>query len=164
MWGQHYEPVLAYAMRRTGPEEAREVAAEAFLVAWRRLHHVPADELPWLLGVARKVLANRRRGADRADALAMRIAAQASTAAADPADRYDGAPLIAALNALREADREALLLVSWEGLTPAEAAVAAGCTAATFRVRLHRARRRLAQALADGGAEGPRATPAGDEA
>ncbi|HEX6027306.1 MAG TPA: sigma factor-like helix-turn-helix DNA-binding protein, partial [Solirubrobacter sp.] len=52
-----------------------------------------------------------------------------------------------ALAMLKPIDREALLLTAWEGLTPERAAVAAGCSRATFDVRLHRARRRLADAL-----------------
>lgn len=44
-------------------------------------------------------------------------------------------------------DREALALVAWDGLTPAKAARSLGCSPVAFRVRLHRARRRLARAL-----------------
>ena len=49
--------------------------------------------------------------------------------------------------ALRARDREALRLVAWEGLSIADAARAAGVPRATFAMRLHRARRRLAQQL-----------------
>lgn len=51
----HYDAVLRYALRRTDPEAARDVAAETFLVAWRRLDVVPPDDGqvgPWLYGVA----------------------------------------------------------------------------------------------------------------
>ncbi|MEI5101965.1 sigma factor-like helix-turn-helix DNA-binding protein [Streptomyces sp. PmtG] len=44
-------------------------------------------------------------------------------------------------------DQETLLLVGWDGLDVAAAAVVVGCTRRTFAVRLHRARRRLRQAL-----------------
>jgi len=47
----HYEAVSRYALRRTDPETARDVVAETFFVAWRRLNSVPADDAqakPWL--------------------------------------------------------------------------------------------------------------------
>jgi DNA-directed RNA polymerase specialized sigma24 family protein len=53
---QHYAHVLAYALRRLPDRSAAEdVAAETFLVAWRRLDDIPGDPLPWLLGIARHV-------------------------------------------------------------------------------------------------------------
>jgi RNA polymerase sigma-70 factor (ECF subfamily) len=57
--------------------------------------------------------------------------------------------LAAALRALSESDREALLLIAWEDLTPSQAAASLGITAAAFRVRLHRARRRLSDRLTE---------------
>jgi RNA polymerase sigma-70 factor (ECF subfamily) len=51
------------------------------------------------------------------------------------------------LAALSEPDREALILVAWDGLDNHEAATVAGCSAATFAVRVHRARRRLQRKL-----------------
>ena len=63
LWDELFPRVLGYALRRTDQEEARDVGAETFTVAWRRLEDVPAgdDALPWLLATARKQLANRRR-------------------------------------------------------------------------------------------------------
>jgi RNA polymerase sigma-70 factor (ECF subfamily) len=57
--------LLAYALRRVDrPEDAADVVAETFLVAWRRLDDVPpgAQARLWLYGVARRQLANQRRG------------------------------------------------------------------------------------------------------
>jgi len=54
-----------------------------------------------------------------------------------------------ALAALTEAEREVLLLVAWEGLTPTEAAEALGLTPVAARSRLHRARTRAQAALAE---------------
>ena len=61
LYRANYDRVLAYGLRRTDPERARDATAETFVVAWRRLADVPPDPLPWLLGVARRVLANERR-------------------------------------------------------------------------------------------------------
>ena len=48
---------------------------------------------------------------------------------------------------LSEVDREVVLLVAWEGLTPVQAATVLGLTSNAFSVRLHRARRRLDELL-----------------
>lgn len=73
LYDAHYAPVLAYALRRSGRTVAHDVAAETFLVAWRRLDDVPVDAAPWLYGVARRVLANERRAEKRRAALAERM-------------------------------------------------------------------------------------------
>jgi RNA polymerase sigma-70 factor (ECF subfamily) len=129
------------------------VAAETFLIAWRRLDDVPPHEaaLPWLLVTARRVLANRRRATDRATTMAPLLEADVNGAGGlDPADAVaERAALAAAFRRLDETDRETLALVAWDGLAPREAAVVAGCSAATFAVRAHRAKRRLASLLAE---------------
>jgi RNA polymerase sigma-70 factor (ECF subfamily) len=146
----HYGAVRGYALRRADPDTAQEVVAETFVVAWRRLDDVPDEALPWLFGVARRVLANQRRGAARRDALATRMAERScEPAVGDPLDAVaaDSGRVRRALDTLGERDREALMLVAWEGLPADVAARAFGCSRATFAVRLHRARRRLADAL-----------------
>ena len=131
-----------YALRRTDRETAQDVVAETFAIAWRRLAEVPADALPWLYGVARRVLANQRRSTTRLVALRRKL----ETARPELPELSDGS-VAAALAALRPEDREVLLLVAWEGLSAVEAAAVVGCTPDAFRVRLHRARRKLAAAL-----------------
>ena len=148
---EHYAAVRSYALRRAPPDMAPDVVAETFLVAWRRLDDVPEDPLPWLYGVARRVLANARRSADRSLALERRLATAAAVPAGpgDPGESVGEAEIArAALAGLSERDRETLMLVAWEGLSSARAASAAGCTRAAFAVRLHRARARLAAQLA----------------
>ncbi len=166
IYREHYEAVLRYALRRTDPETARDVAAETFLVAWRRLEAVPADSGmagPWLYGVARRVLANITRSRLRAERLTTRLGQ-------DRRDAYTGdaagaiaenAGLRSALASLSELDQESLRLVGWEELDLAAAALAMGCSRATMAVRLHRARRRLEQALGttDWGPVSGRTTP-----
>jgi RNA polymerase sigma-70 factor (ECF subfamily) len=147
-----YPRVLGYAIRRTDDRDAAEEAvSETFLIAWRRLDAVPADALPWLLGVARKVLANQRRAAGRRTPDGPLIPLEA-VADLDPraavADLVaDRQAFAAAFGALGAADREVLALVSWDGLSPREAAAVLDCKPATFYLRLHRARRRLLKEL-----------------
>ena len=148
LYDSHAGAVLAYALRRTAAANADDVVGEVFLVAWRRLADVPADERIWLLGVARRVLANQRRGQTRQRALRERLVPELPASSPpldqDPHDER----VLRALGDLREDDREALLLLGWEELSHAEAARVLGIRARTFSVRLHRARRRFALALA----------------
>lgn len=156
----HSGAVLRYASRRTDPNSARDVVAETFLIAWRKLDDVPASAgqaEPWLYAVARRVLANAERSNRRAQRVAARLwqegqegqLGQVSDPAVVIAERHR---VIQALNKLSEPDQEALRLVGWEGLDVAGAALAMGCSRSAMAVRLHRARRRLDQALrlADG--------------
>jgi RNA polymerase sigma-70 factor, ECF subfamily len=149
LFREHYATVRGYALRRAPGDVAQEVVAETFLVAWRRLDDVPDDALPWLYGVARRVLANQRRSAKRHVALERRLAEGLPAAgSADPGEGVGDAEFVrAALARLSERDREALMLVAWHGLTGARAARAAGCSRSAFAVRLHRARARLAAEL-----------------
>jgi RNA polymerase sigma factor (sigma-70 family) len=145
LWARHHRRVLAYALRRTDRASAQDVVSETFLAAWRRRVELPAEELPWLLGVARHVLANHARSQRRRDALAQVAIAVAREVHTDAVDLDHD--LLHAIAALGPDDREALLLIGWDGLRPAEAARVVGCSATAFRVRLLRARRRLATEL-----------------
>jgi RNA polymerase sigma-70 factor (ECF subfamily) len=145
----HLGAVTAYARRR-GAVDPEEIAAETMAIAWRKLSEVPVDDpRPWLFATARNTLfADRRRRARQAPSSVAEQALAVLTA-----DSCDGQPmvdpeLVAALRTLREADREALLLIAWEDLTPALAAASLGISQAAFRVRLYRARRRCYRALA----------------
>lgn len=143
----HYGAVLAYARRRAGASGAQDAVAETFLVAWRRWDESPKVVLPWLYGIAWGVLANQRRGDERQRALTQRLARE--PAVADPLPAFLDARLDDAVRGLPDRERELLLLVAWEGLTPGQAGVAVGCGPAAARARLHRARRRLRRELAD---------------
>lgn len=81
--------VLGYTLRRADPEEARDVLAETFTVAWTKLDRVPPGQeaLPWLLAVARKVMANRRRAADRRSRTTVRIMAARTADGTDQVQR-----------------------------------------------------------------------------
>lgn len=145
LWGAHYAVVHAHAARRVGPR-ADEVAAEVFLVAWRRLDDLPPDELPWLLAASRNVIGTLWRTDDRRSRLQDRLEQQPPLV--DPGPAVDLDPgLASALGQLDEIDRELLLLVYWEGLSPGRAAKALALSPAGARTRLWRARRKLRNAL-----------------
>jgi RNA polymerase sigma-70 factor (ECF subfamily) len=143
-----YARLLSYARGMADGHDADDAVAETYAIAWRRLESVPPGaELGWLIGVTRRVLANARRGRRRAGALREALGLQRALDAPDPADVVADDTLREALLALRRVDREALVLVAWFDLAPAEAAVALGIGAAAFRMRLARARRRLRAVL-----------------
>ena len=145
MYRRHEQRLLGYALRRAPVEVAKDAVADTFLVAWRRLDELPADPLPWLIGTTRKTLANQRRSLARQERVTERLAREPGT---DGSDEEAGF-VRAALERLTPGERETLTLVAWDGLTPAQAARSLGCSPVAFRVRLHRARRRLASALRD---------------
>jgi RNA polymerase sigma-70 factor, ECF subfamily len=142
-------PALGRYARHRGLSavDADDLVAGTYEVAWRRLDAVPPGEgtLPWLLAVERNLLRNhwRKRRRERA----------AMEHLGPPQDHGSEIPMVSwqdirrALDCLSEEDRELVLLVAWDGLAPAQAAVALGLTPGAARTRLHRARGRLAQLL-----------------
>ena len=159
LFREHEPMVVAYVRRRVPADAVDDIVAETFLIAWRRLDHIPDPALPWLLGVARRVLATQRRGDRRRRSLDARLAAMQSRALPPGRDEADDSA-IAVLASLPEKDREALMLTAWEGLSPSEAAIVLGEPAGRFRVRLHRAKRRIKALLAQPASVGPRPTTA----
>jgi RNA polymerase sigma factor (sigma-70 family) len=143
LYREHAPRVIAYAARRLPRDVVADVVAETFSVAWRRLDLVPVEPGPWLLAVARRVSANQRRSLRRRAALAERAAAHALVFF----EVEDPPAVLEALATLSERDREALLLAAWDGLSAAEAAAVLGCSATAYRLRLYRARRKLAARL-----------------
>ena len=150
LYSANFESLLAYALRRVDqPDDAADVVAETFLVAWRRSRELPPDGEArlWLYGVARRVLANHHRGGARRERLGERLRLRLkATVAVDPGSEVpDRLTIQAALAQLGELDREVLTLTVWEGLEPRDAAAVLGLNAATVRRRLSRARLRLRQ-------------------
>ena len=147
--------IYAYARRHADADTAQDVVSDVFLVAWRRRTDLPDDPLPWLLVTARNVLASYWRSRSRQARLAAGLAGVRHLAELSDADPHDRLALASAFGRLSPADRETLLLVGWDGLTPAQAALVVGCSPNTFAARLSRARRRL-DALASGEVARPR--------
>jgi RNA polymerase sigma factor (sigma-70 family) len=145
--------LLAYLVRRSqSAEDAADVLAETYLIAWQKLDAIPTGERArlWLFGVARNLLmkgATRRRSRH---ALVERLAGELRSAH-PPQDRVEDERSIAlrvALAALPQREREIVLLTAWEGLTPKQIAAVTGTPVNVVRVRLHRARARLKRELA----------------
>ena len=161
MFATHHDAVRRYVVRRQSAGLIDDAIAETFLVAWRRLDEIPDRTLPWLLGVARRVLADQRRAVDRRRSLSERLHVDALSGrgARDWEPPAGLTPeLASALAVLTEHEREALLLVAWDRLSAIDAARVAGCSPAAFRVRLHRARQRVARRLGEGETDSVNAT------
>lgn len=140
----HFGVVMAYARRR-GSTDPEGLAADVMAIAWRRLASIPLDDSrPWLFATARNLLLAEWRGR-RAHAGGPVDERVAAFDVREPA--VLDSSIAAALRSLSPIDREALLLIAWEDLTPKMAARALGVREAAFRVRLHRARRRFKTAL-----------------
>jgi RNA polymerase sigma factor (sigma-70 family) len=156
--------ILGYLMRRSSdPSDAADLLGEVYLTAWRRLDDVPRGDEGrlWLFGVARRMLANHRRHLavqrNLAETLRGALRTVATNAATvDPAVSDGPDPVVVAcVGSLRPADREVIELSAWENLTPAEIAQVLGVKDGTVRVRLHRARAALREALLSAGYGGP---------
>ncbi|SCF17037.1 RNA polymerase sigma factor [Micromonospora chokoriensis] len=152
-YAEDFESLLAYALRRVAyPEDAADVVAETFLVAWRRREDLPVagEARLWLYGVARRVLANHHRGGVRRQRLGERLRQQIVASVADPGSAVpERLAVRAALAGLPEVDREVLMLTVWEGLPPHEVAAVLGVSPAAVRTRLSRARARLRGLVGD---------------
>jgi len=150
VFATHRDAVLGYLRRRTDSgHDAADLLADTFLVAWRRLDDVPLapQTRPWLYGVARRLLANHRRGEGRRHALATKLRNELSETPPDHQPLQDDTPAARAFRALPEQDRELLSLVAWEELDTAQLATVLGISRNAVRIRLHRARKRFAKLL-----------------
>jgi RNA polymerase sigma factor (sigma-70 family) len=154
VYAAHYPDIVRYGLRRLGDvDPSTELAQEVFVIAWRRRADVPDRSLPWLYGVARRLLANHWRATRTRPVV--RDAADPDQLGTD-GDEMDSAAgiadITAALSRLSAEDQEILRLVCWEQLTIDDAVVALRCSRTAAKVRLHRARRRLRDAMTVGNA------------
>lgn len=151
LYSSHVDALLGYALRRVDqPDDAADVVSDTFLVAWRRLADVPEGDAArlWLYGVARRTLANQRRGAGRRTALGERLRHDLASAVPDHAFAVTEQETVrAALARLADRDREVLELAAWEELEPREIAEVLGISPVAVRSRLSRSRARLRRML-----------------
>jgi RNA polymerase sigma factor (sigma-70 family) len=151
-----YRDIASYVSRRVPRDEADDVVAKVFTVAWRRYERVPQppEDRLWLFGVARRCVADNHRSGVRQLRLNTRLWNEGnvtnSSVVTDSDSRYDLAT--AAMAQLKSLDREALQLVLWDGLTHLEAATVMGCSVNAFELRYRRARNAVRLAVEGSGA------------
>ncbi|MEV4808724.1 RNA polymerase sigma factor [Micromonospora avicenniae] len=146
LFRRHGEAVFAYASDRLGGEDAQNLLAEVFVVAWRRLAIIKEGrELAWLFNITRQLVMQHPRNQAGEATFQGKLYSRPDSSQAvcpDPA-ASNRAEVLAALAALRAADREVLLLRYWYDLSAGESAKVLECNTVTFTVRLHRAHRRF---------------------
>jgi RNA polymerase sigma factor (sigma-70 family) len=149
LYSENLPLILGYAARRCAEySDAADVAAEVFTILWRRLDEVPAgEERLWLFGVARRTLANHRRGQQRRSELTQRLEEAMLTHHVSAVPEGRAAIVSHAVAQLPDRDRELLTLAVWDGLSPTEIAMLEGIPAGTVRSQLMRARTRLRRQL-----------------
>lgn len=153
LYRTHAQAVYRYCLRRTSTEDAKDAAADVFAVAWRRFDAIPNDEaqLPWLYGVARNILNDRRRSRRRRDRLTAKVAAQGPEHIEGPEPQvvrsaeYDA--VVAAIGRLPEKDQEIIRLVEWEGLDREQVAAMMFVSRSAIDKRMARAYKKLERQL-----------------
>jgi len=143
-----YEPLQRYLLRRASRPDAEDALSEVLLTVWRRLDDAPSDRpLPWCYGIARRTLANQRRGQRRSLRLVERLQSEPTEHQRDPGEALADPKLEKALQKLNDQDREILRLWAWEQLEPREIAVALDITTNAAALRLSRAKKKLGQEM-----------------
>jgi RNA polymerase sigma-70 factor (ECF subfamily) len=133
--------------------DAADACSETFLVVWRRLADVPRPpgSLPYLYGVAARVIANQRRSRRRRARLHERLGALGVVPPAEPSllylQREQDQRVVAAVRRLDPKDREILMLDAWEDLPRDQIAELMGMTRPAIDQRIRRSHQRLARVL-----------------
>ena len=149
LFDRHHADVFRYCLRRLNPNDAEDLAAEVFAIAWRRFDQIPGTDMAraWLLAAAYRVVGNHYRGRARRGRLSARLSGLPAEYP-DSADvpvirREEGEALHRALDSLGATDRELLRLVSWDGLSHREIGVVLGLREDAVSKRVSRAQSRL---------------------
>ena len=150
---EHRLPVFAYCMRRTRSADADDACSETFLVAWRRIDDIPPPPgtLPYLYGIAGRVLSNQLRALHRRSRLDEKLRNLGVAPPVDPStlivQSSRDQEVVAAIHKLKPKDREILMLYAWEDLPREAIAEMMGMTRAAIDQRIHRSYQRLARIL-----------------
>lgn len=160
LYERTHAQLAGYALRRVpSPEDAADLVAETYLIAWRRLEDVPegAAAILWLYATARRLLANQYRRELHHQEVMNTVRRELAAALAGQMEAANEDAFVArtALMRLSEDDQELLMLAGWEGLGSAELARVLGCSATAARIRLYRARSRLSAEMAGLGISDP---------
>ncbi|MBQ1044162.1 MULTISPECIES: RNA polymerase sigma factor [unclassified Micromonospora] len=167
LFDRYSRPVYNHAFRLTGSwSTAEDVTQATFLVAWRRRHDarlVDGSALPWLLVVATNAVRSEWRSVRRWLALIRRLPAErfvdgdlADEVAARLDDERRMTEVLAVVRRLSPAEREAVALCLWSGVSYPDAAAVLGISEVAVRSRVSRARSRLARLMPQEIQEGER--------
>jgi RNA polymerase sigma-70 factor, ECF subfamily len=150
-FSRNFADICRFVAIRSSSADVEAIVSEAFLVAWKQWPNRPEpdDELrPWLYGIARNIM----RSSSRHEKVRLRLEGPSSAMQERSNDGFDQVEndlaMRTALMALSLDDREVILLVAWDDLDTSGLAIALGISKTAARVRLHRARKRLASEFA----------------
>jgi len=153
LYERNYAPITAYVRRRVRRADGSDadIVAEVFVVAWRRFLDVPevSQELPWLYGVARNLVANHFRSVQRSAALNDRLQIEVSVGTDSSTGSSDLEIRVRrAVEQLSDLDREIFRLIHWERLSHEEVGLSVGITAKAVERRVARSRTKVRDHLA----------------
>ncbi|MFZ1361656.1 MAG: sigma-70 family RNA polymerase sigma factor [Candidatus Nanopelagicales bacterium] len=153
LFREHHGALSRYVRRRVPLDDVNDVVAEVFVTAVSKSDQIPEHAvLPWLYRTAHHHVAHRHRTQYRRDNLVDRLAAQPVAIEHSHSEMVESAldasaMVHAALATLSTSDAELLRLSAWEQLTTLEISYVLSCRESTVRVRLSRARSRMAKAV-----------------
>jgi RNA polymerase sigma-70 factor (ECF subfamily) len=152
--GDHVDRLYRAARGLTGSrEEAEDLVQETFAQVLRKPRLIRNDDdIGYLLRVLRNTFVSSRRTAARrpqTSALPDDLDLVEDRGAVRPEQRMESQQLYAAISALPDDFRDALIAIDVVGLSYREAATALRVREATITTRLHRARKRVARTLTE---------------
>jgi RNA polymerase sigma-70 factor (ECF subfamily) len=159
LYVRHHTRIFRFVVRLVGNESiAEEVVNDVFLQAWRHAREFKGDSqvATWLLAIARfKAISEvRRRSEDQLDErAAASIEDLADTPAISTEKRERSEIVKRCLAKLSPIHREVLNLIYYQGKKVEEVAKFTGAPVSTIKTRMHYARGRLAQLLAEAGVD-----------
>lgn len=149
LYQRFHRHVYGYCRRRTHADKVEDAVADIFLTVWRRIDQVPEgdESLPWIYGVAFRVLSHQWRGVARRRRLSDKLASIGADSVIAPEEyiiKGDESRMVhEALDRLKPTDQEILRLTAWEELEQREVALALGISVGAVRQRLYQARKNL---------------------
>ena len=151
IYESHVRSVYVYCRRRVAADRVDDVVADVFLTVWKKIDLLPTGDsaLPWIYGIAYRVVLHQWRGASRQRRLSQRLGQLGHAGVALPEEHilqsYESQQVLEATSRLKRTDQEILRLSMWEELSHAETATVLGLSPEAVRQRLSRALKSLTQ-------------------
>src|SRR6266567_4636511 len=147
LYESYFRDVYRFALYLSGdPALADDVTSETFIRVWSSPEPVRLTTVKaYLLTIARNLCRMERRRSSRRQNLDEAVPDGGPSVLRQVEVKEELDRVLRALQELPEADRAALLMRADEGLPYDEIAAALGLPVATVKVKVHRARLRLAQ-------------------
>jgi RNA polymerase sigma-70 factor, ECF subfamily len=145
LYEEYANDVHRFALYLTGSKaDAEDITSETFVRAWASSGRIRVGTVKaYLFTIARNLYLDWRRQDARHAPMPEQVTDPAPGPEAESSGRSELRTVVAALQALPEIDRSALLMHAVEGLSSEQVGLALGLSAAAVRVKVHRSRMRL---------------------